>query len=202
MCEWLEKNPSPIFFERRHDLYQYINDTLIDDQPIDYLEFGVSKGTTLTQWLKLNKNKESRFFGFDTFEGLPESFDLIRHMEPKGSFTNYGECPKIEDSRLSFIKGLFQEKLPKFLNSYVPKNRLIIYNDSDLYTSSLYILTRLNDLLKAGSIIIFDEFFCSSHEFQAFYDYYKSFHRSYKVVGARHAEKNKKLYTQIAIEME
>ena len=57
LCEWLEKNPSPIFFERRHDLYQYINDTLIDNQPIDYLEFGVSKGTTMTQWLKLNKNK-------------------------------------------------------------------------------------------------------------------------------------------------
>jgi hypothetical protein len=81
----------------------------------------------------------------------------------------------------------------------VKTNHLIIHNDSDLYSSSLYLLTRLNEILKPGSIIIFDEFSCSSHEFQAFYDYCKSYKRSYEVVAATCYDNQ--TYTQIAIKI-
>ena len=199
MNEWLAENPSPILFETREELYEYINDHYCKGLPIDYLEFGVAQGKSLMYWLNLNKNNESDFYGFDTFRGLPEPFDRIRYTDQIGEFNNDGEHPIIDDDRVCFITGLFQDTLPTFLQTYSPNNQLIIHNDSDLYSSSLYLLTRLNDFIIAGSIIIFDEFFCSSHEFQAFFDYSKSYQRSYEVLAATSIGKQR--YTQVAIQI-
>ena len=66
MCEWLVKNPSPILFDDRKELYQYINNIVFNYEPIDFLEFGVAQGASLKYWLNLNNKKESQFFGFDT----------------------------------------------------------------------------------------------------------------------------------------
>ena len=198
MDKWLARNPSPISLDTREDLYEYINDLCCKRAPIDYLEFGVAHGFSLMYWLNLNKNNQSKFYGFDTFEGLPEPFDRIKHTDPIGEFSNDGEYPKIEDDRVRFVKGLFQDTLQTFLSTYTPNNRLIVHNDSDLYSSSLYLLTRLNDFLITGSIIIFDEFFFSSHEFQAFYDYTISYRRSYEVLASSPTEKRR--FTQVAIQ--
>jgi len=199
MDKWLLENPSPELFDTREELYEYINNSICQNAAIDYLEFGVAQGKSMKSWVRLNDSPDSKFYGFDTFEGLPESFDRIRFTDPIGEFTNNGEFPKINDKRIGFNKGLFQETLPSFLDNYFPQNRLIIHNDSDLYTSSLYLLTMLNKFIIKGSIIIFDEFFCSSHEFQAFYDYVTSYQRSYKVLGA--TTNGQKRYTQIAIQI-
>ena len=198
MDEWLARNPSPISLDTREDLYYYINDLCCKRAPIDYLEFGVAHGFSLMYWLNLNKNNQSKFYGFDTFEGLPEPFDRIKHTDPIGAFSNNGEYPKIDDDRVRFVKGLFQDTLQTFLSTYSPNNRLIVHNDSDLYSSSLYLLTRLNDFLITGSIIIFDEFFCSSHEFQAFYDYTISYRRSYEVLASSPTVKRR--FTQVALQ--
>ena len=139
-------------------------------------------------WLNLNKNKESSFYGFDTFEGLPEPFDRIKFTDPIGTFTNDGGIPEIDDERVCFIKGLFQDTLQNFLLQFNPINPIIINNDSDLYTSTLFLLTKLDSILCNGAIIIFDEFFCSSHEFQAFYDYSQSYQKKYKIVASTHED--------------
>jgi len=47
-----------------------------------------------------------------------------------------------------------------------------------------HFLTQLDALLVGGSLLIFDEFYSSSHEFQAFYDYTKSYLRRYRVLAA------------------
>ena len=54
-------------FPGRIDLYQHI--ALLTDGPIDYLEFGVWQGASIRSWLELNRHPDSRFVGFDTFEG-------------------------------------------------------------------------------------------------------------------------------------
>ena len=200
MDEWLRNNPSPQIFDTREDLYLYVNNTICENKPVYFLEFGVAHGDSILRWAEINDNDSSVFFGFDTFEGLPEPFDRIRYTDPVGQFSAEGNFPKTDDVRVEFIKGLFQDTLTDFLSNYQPQNRLIIHNDSDLYTSSLFILTSLNSILRPGTILIFDEFFCSSHEFQAFYDYVASYRKSFSVLAA--TQHGTKRYVQVAIMME
>src|SRR5262249_42753475 len=57
-------------FDTREEMYEDIAPT----GPIDYLEFGVGEGEIFHYWARSNRHDESRFFGFDTFTGLPENW--------------------------------------------------------------------------------------------------------------------------------
>ena len=167
-------------FPNREDMYKYINDEFIQNDIFDYLEFGVFEGAAIKNWIELNKNPDSRFFGFDSFEGLPENWTKIHQ---KGSFDVGGELPDIDDPRVNFVKGWFQDTLPSFLDSYNAAEKIVIHNDSDLYSSTLYCLTKLDQLLKPGSIIIFDEFYDLIHEFKAFEEYKSAYRRKWRMVA-------------------
>jgi len=164
-------------------MYVHLNRTFLDNgqAPIDYFEFGVARGDSLRSWCSLNTQPETRFFGFDSFEGLPENWTSER---PKGAFGTSGETPDIRDPRVRFVIGWFQNALPEFLQSYQPRNRLVIHNDSDLYSSTLYCLTAMNRLIPAGTLIIFDEFYDVLHEYRALSDYGSAYMRKYKIVAA------------------
>jgi hypothetical protein len=95
-----------------------------------------------------------------------------------------GVIPQTDDSRIHFIKGLFQDTLRDFLSGYEPCGRVVVHNDSDLYSSTLYCLTMLDSILVSGSLLIFDEFYSSSHEFQAFSDYAAAYRRKYSALAA------------------
>jgi len=157
---------------------------------IDYLEFGVFEGKSIMEWMKLNTFKNSRFFGFDGFEGLSEDWT---ETKKKRHFDLGGKEPEINDSRVQYIKGLFQETLPLFLDCFEPKNRIVIHMDADLYSSTLFCLTKLDEILIKDTIIIFDEFSNLNNEFRAFYDYTRSFYKKYSVINAT------KYWEQIAI---
>jgi O-methyltransferase len=62
--------------------------------------------------------------------------------------------------------------------------QLIIHNDSDLYSATLYVLTCANSIIVPGTVIIFDEFYSVMHEFRALEDYCASYMRSYEVIAA------------------
>lgn len=185
---------SYLFFDTRFDLYNYLNYEILDKGQINYLEFGVFKGETINYWSSINNHRESRFFGFDTFTGLPEDWVMFRGTMNTGSFNTGGTAPYIKDNRVSFVKGLFQDTLPAFLKTNTFAQQLIIHNDSDLYSSTLFTLTRCNDILVRGSIVIFDEFSSILNEFRALEDYCSSYMRDYEVIGA-----TKNYYNQIAI---
>ena len=72
-------------------MYGYLQQTVLKDAPIDYLEFGVADGASLRSWCALNQRPESRFFGFDTFTGLPEDWAADH---PKGTFNRDGIPPR------------------------------------------------------------------------------------------------------------
>jgi hypothetical protein len=159
-------------FSRRIDLYSYLNEWLAC--PIDYLEFGVWRGESIRAWARLNESSKSRFFGFDTFEGLPEDWNGLRRQ---GAFNTDGRIPNGGDRRVRFVRGLFQSSLRPFLKEFVPKNRLVVHVDSDLYSSALFALSSLDGLLVPGSVLIFDEFYDLQNEFAAWCDYSRSFYR-------------------------
>ncbi len=142
----------------REDLYRYISAKYLAEarQPVDYFEFGVFEGESIKYWADLNRHAESRFFGFDSFEGLPEAWN---RDNPAGFYSAHGKLPETDDRRIEFIVGWFQKSMPAFLAAYQPKNPLVIHSDSDLYSSTLYSLTAMNAYMVPGTIIIFDEFY-------------------------------------------
>jgi len=168
-------------YNRRYNLYEAINkQENLSENPIDYFEFGVAGGYSFKWWLQKNEKENSRFFGFDTFEGLPEKWGGFE----KGSMAYAMESLQITDSRASLHKGLFQDTLLPFLEQYDNANRKLIHIDSDLFSSALFVMTQLYRFLKPGDILLFDEFAVPKHEFLAFKIFTESFYVNYEVIGA------------------
>ena len=185
-ARWLDtlRNAGAVpVFPNPHSLYSFINEKYFSSgaDPFDYLEFGVYTGDSLRLWASLNKNPSSRLFGFDSFEGLPENWV---ESKPKGTFSTGGKAPDIGDSRVEFVVGLFQNSLSDFLSSYQPRNRLMIHNDSDLFSSTLYTLAVLNPVIQPGTVIIFDEFDVILDEYRALTSYASAFMRNYRIIAA------------------
>jgi len=173
-----ETNRSALNYWNREDHYAAICNAEVQNTEILYLEFGVFKGESITWWIMNNSNPGSRFYGFDTFEGLPEKWGNYS----KGDF--YSAIPNITDLRLKFIKGLFQETLPGFLKRADLNKRLLIHLDADLFSSTLFVLTSLAPFLKKGDIILFDEFNVPNDEFSAFEIFCRSYYISYELLSA------------------
>lgn len=186
---WVNKNKilpfndfynNKVEYNDRFKLHEFVINTEIKNESFDYLEFGVAEGVAFKWWVKKIINPECKFYGFDVFTGLPEDFGVMKkhHYDTKGSF------PDIQDNRVEFISGLFQNSLPTFLRSYSSNKRKVIHMDADLYSSTLYVLTRLFPTLKKDDIVIFDEFGVPTHEFKAFSEIVHSYNLKYSVIGA------------------
>jgi O-methyltransferase len=166
--------------ERRYGLYQHVQENYLKDHEIVYLEFGVAGADSFRWWLKNHVNQNSKFYGFDTFTGLPEDWGPFK----KGTFAQH-EIPKIDDSRGAFLQGLFQQTLIPFIEkNNLNEKRLVIHLDADLYSATLFVLSQLYSKLKPGDIILFDEYNVPLSEFKAFEDFTSSFYVNYEVLGA------------------
>lgn len=174
--------PSAIELSTRESLYRHVSDGLSNGSQtaIDYLEFGVYEGASLREWCRLNQNAASRFYGFDSFEGLPEDWHAGK---PKGAFNTNGKLPDISDPRVIFVAGWFQKSLRRFLSSYRPQNQLVIHIDCDLYSSSLYCLTTLDPIITPGTLIVLDDFFDALHVYRALTDYTSAYVREYRILA-------------------
>jgi hypothetical protein len=182
---WVKENKSIPVFSDRFQLYDYLLIEVICGEPITYLEFGVYKGESLRYWAQHIRHENATFFGFDTFEGLPEAWHFGGGLgQQKGAFDLRGVPPEINDKRVGLVKGLFSDTLPVFMQSQKLKNRTIVNIDCDLYSSTLFVLTKLDEILAPRSIIIFDEFNYVMDEFRAFQDYSKSYNREFRAIAA------------------
>jgi O-methyltransferase len=188
LSSWISKNRECPFndfytfkfdYSRREELYEHVIKTENLEEGFDYLEFGVAKGNSFKWWMNRIKSKDVRFFGFDTFSGLPENWGPFK----KGDMNNGNTPPEINDVRHVFYQGLFQQTLTPFLRGYGADRRKVIHMDADLYSSTLYVLTQLTPFLKSGDILFFDEFNVPMHEFKAFIDWTSSFYVRYRVLG-------------------
>lgn len=151
-------------FEGRKELWKDVFDRY-SGRAITLLEFGVFKGNSIAQFASMNSNPESCFVGFDSFRGLPE--DWFATMD-KGMFDLNGEVPQVDDKRVRFVNGWFQNTLPNFLAQTEVRGDLIVHYDADLYSATLFVLMQI-DALKLPYLAIFDEF--TGHETRALRNY-------------------------------
>ena len=131
------------------------------------LEFSVFKGDSMREFITLNTSPDSRFFGFDSFEGLPE----VWRGTSREHFSVHGQFPDIADSRVRFVKGWFNKTLEPMLDELAELARgrqVIVHFDADLYSSSLYLLFTLYRRFP-DYVFIFDEF--DGHETRALYNF-------------------------------
>lgn len=169
-------------FGNREEMYVDLNREYFEcgEKPIDYFEFGVFEGKSMAFWSALNRNPGSRFFGFDSFEGLPEKWN----QAPAGTYSAHGRTPAVGDARVRFVAGWFQNSLPAFLASHDPRNPVLVHNDSDLYSSTLFSLCAMNALTPQGTIIILDDFYDPLHQYRALQDYATAYMRKFEIVAA------------------
>ncbi|MEY9104529.1 hypothetical protein ABH999_000725 [Bradyrhizobium yuanmingense] len=142
------------------------------------LEFGVASGRTINHLASLIP--ESQIFGFDWFNGLPETW---RSDRPKGFFA--GNVPSVR-SNVSLVNGLFEETLVGFVAGHSEPIRLL-HVDCDLYSSTVTIFNHLAPRIVPGTIIVFDEYFnypgWRLHEYKAFQEYVARADRRYEYLG-------------------
>lgn len=189
--EWNDRSDPEYRDSKRYDLFRHVMEREGLHQGIDYLEFGVGRGHSFDWWVEHNTNPSSKFVGFDTFTGLPEKWEYLN----EGAYSAEGKFPAKSDTRCSFETGLFQETLDRFLQTFPCDRRTVVHLDADLYSSTLFVLSRMAPKLKPGDILFFDEFGVPTHEFRAFTDFVWAYRITYKLLGAVNN------YMQVAIKI-
>jgi Macrocin-O-methyltransferase (TylF) len=167
--------------ESREQLFDCVGAQVAERQVL-YMEFGVFQGAATRYWCKLLRNPRSKLHGFDSFEGLPENW--LPHR-PAGCFSLQGQAPQIDDVRVRFFKGWFEETLP---NYKVPAHDVLVLNfDADLYSPTAFVLRALEDAIVPGTYIYFDEFNHQFHELRAFAEFISRTGARFALVGATRA---------------
>lgn len=136
----------------------------------DYYEFGVFRGYALhsaQQSARQLGADQVRFYGFDSFEGLPrlDEADRDGSMFFEGQFA----CsrPFVESalkkhgadlSTITLVEGYFDQSLTPELKSNLPLKPVgIAVIDCDLYSSTVPVLRWLDELVQPGSILMLDD---------------------------------------------
>ena len=172
----------------RLELYQRLA-ARIADKRVLYLEFGVAFGDSMRHWSRLLRNDRSHLHGFDSFEGLPSNWHAFA---PKGTYSTAGVIPRIDDARVVFFKGLFEETLPRYV---FPDYEVLVINiDCDLYRSAFFVLDFLRERIRPGTYILFDEFLDRANEQRAFDDFLTLTGSHFRLLGAT------KTFMQVAFE--
>lgn len=147
------------------------------DRPVAFVEFGVHEGASLRWFAERFTHPGARFWGLDTFTGLPEAWGAM----PAGTFDAQGRAPELDDARVRCLPGLFQQTAPRLLDelaacAHLP---LLVHYDADLYASTLFALA-LIDRLGRSYTAVFDEF--TGHETRAL----RNYHQGWRAAVAFH----------------
>lgn len=136
------------------------------------LEFGVWEGYSIKYFSGRFTNAASRFVGCDSFEGLPERWGTLHEK----AFSTDGTLPQINDPRVTFVKGWFQntfDQTIKLACELAPNpEAILIHFDADIYSSTLYLLSRLHEEFESY-YFIFDEFM--GHETRALLNFQQAY---------------------------
>jgi hypothetical protein len=127
------------------------------------LEFGVRFGTSIRL---ISELVEQEVHGFDSFEGLPETWN----QNPKGAYSTKGVIPSVPDNVI-LHNGWFEETLPNFIDQHQAPIRFMNI-DCDIFSSTKTIFDLLAKQIRTGTVIVFDEYIGNYNwredEFRAF----------------------------------
>lgn len=158
-----DQNTNDVRLRELDDLSQYIPDWGLN------LEFGVYNAVTINCLATARPDLE--FHGFDSFEGLPEDWDMGQKNVKADAFNRDGVLPEVPEN-VKLYKGWFTDSIPDFIRSQsdkgymkMKKNISFLHVDCDIYSSTVEIFENFNDYIVAGTIIRFDELACWRHVF-------------------------------------
>lgn len=147
------------------------------------LEFGVFRGSSINYIASSVSNKP--VYGFDSFEGLPESWGRIDMKFDKGAFNVDGVLPPVREN-VKLIKGWFNESLPDFLKEHTAPITFL-HIDCDLYSSTKTVFDLVKTQIADGCIIVFDELVnypgFEQHEWKAWWEYVHDSSVSWEWIG-------------------
>jgi hypothetical protein len=145
------------------------------------LEFGVHKGGTINYIARRNPQREVH--GFDSFTGLPSDWSGV--MLPKGAFDRQGRLPAVARN-VTLHKGLFADVMPGWI-AQISSPIAFVHIDCDLYESTRDVFAAIGPRLKAGALLMFDDYFnlpnWQAHEFRAFQEWVASAKVSYSYLA-------------------
>ncbi len=72
--------------------------------------------------------------------------------------------------------------------------------DADLYTSTLFVLIKIDPILRKGDVLIFDDFLDPIGEFKAFFDYTSSCNKNFSLI-AYVKDRDLNLISKVAVEV-
>jgi hypothetical protein len=143
--------------------------------PGDYLEFGTFRGESLVAFVhaaEAHGLDDMRFFGFDSFEGLPETPTCppARSTDSEASFVagNYA-CSQeeltqilkkndVDMAKVTLVPGFYDQSLTPELKKSLPIERAAVVNiDCDLYESTVDVLAFVTSYLRDGTLLLFDD---------------------------------------------
>lgn len=135
----------------------------------DYYEFGIFNGYSIFYAQQIAKKKnlaKMKFFGFDSFKGLPAvgkedeggNFKQGQYARPKKDVIKNIVSHNGDMSTIILIEGYWKNSLKK---SLIKKHKMrkiaVAYIDCDLYSSTREVLTFIKPLLMKNSLMIFDD---------------------------------------------
>jgi hypothetical protein len=165
---------------RRFELYDILG-ARVADRKVLYLEFGVHRGASIEYWSRILRHSEAQLHGFDSFLGLPEDWDVDGGY-PKGRFSTGGVAPEMDDPRVVFHVGWFEDTLHGF---ELPEHDVLVVNlDADLYSSTIFVLRELQDSIRPGTLLIFDDLSRPDDEAKAFGEFMRESGLRFRPVAA------------------
>jgi len=152
-------------FELARDLH--------DGEPFgDYYEFGLYKGYTFFVAYRAAGRlglTETRFYGFDSFQGLPqvEDVDKTGGRFFEGQFTCARQRVEknlrkhgVDLEKIKLIEGFYEDTLDEQLKKDLPAGRAgVVLFDCDLYQSTRTALDWLGGLITNKTVVVFDDWY-------------------------------------------
>lgn len=112
---------------------------------------------------------QSRFIGFDSFEGLPkiEGVDSEIPIFKEGTYASTEDSARrhllehnVDMNRVKLVKGYFEQTLNEKKAQEIGLKKIrVAHIDSDLYSSACLALDFCTPYFRNGSVVVFDEWF-------------------------------------------
>lgn len=163
---------SPKDYDRNDFLRKVMNFVAESKMEGDYLEFGVYKGSTFINAIRMAKRKklnQMKFFAFDSFKGLPsvsgvdrmgDQFTKGQYSCSQNDFERSLKANGVNMYKVKIIDGFFDKTLKHETKAELKiGSAAVIWIDCDLYESTVPVLNFVTDYIIDGTIIVFDDWY-------------------------------------------